>query len=292
MCKRPGRDSNPGRRSDRVTTTTLDSEQFKQYLLADGRKNIKQVLLYAAKYGYILNTYNASAILPLSTNKRHHAMEALVSLSKYQGKYHVWKEIKEKYQLKWSNGDSFEVFEGILEGHNNYPAMMEWLRDTISKIPEPYRNVLIFDTLCGLRPSEAFQSLCLIQSDLQNYLRSDKMILEHYRYRALFVRRSKKAFISIVNEQVLQIAKQSNNCGYDAFRSYLKKRGLAMNMAYCRKIHGTYLRKHGVESELVDLLHGRVPKTVFARHYFRPDFELEMKRIRNLTMQLYQEIAG
>jgi hypothetical protein len=288
VCKRPGRDSNPGRRSDRVTTTTY--EQFKQYLLADGRKNIKQVLLYAAKYGYILDIYDASALLSLSPNKRHHAMEALANLSKYQGKYHIWKEIKNKYQLKWSNGDSFDIIEGILDGHNNYSVMVAWLKETLSKIPKSYGNVLIFDTLCGLRPSEAFQSLFLIRSDLHNYLRRDQMILEHYKYHKVFIRRSKKAFVSIVNDQVLQIAKESYNCGYAAFRSYLKKRGLAMNMAYCRKIHGTYLRKHGIESELVDLLHGRVPKTIFARHYFRPDFKLEQERIRDLTMKLYEEI--
>jgi intergrase/recombinase len=44
-----------------------------------------------------------------------------------------------------------------------------------------------------------------------------------------------------------------------------------MQMKYCRKIYASYLRQNGgIESEIVDLLQGRVPRTVFARHYFRP----------------------
>jgi intergrase/recombinase len=43
---------------------------------------------------------------------------------------------------------------------------------------------------------------------------------------------------------------------------------------------------NGIESELIDLLQGRIPKTVFARHYFRPDFEKDMERIRKKIGQL------
>jgi intergrase/recombinase len=43
-----------------------------------------------------------------------------------------------------------------------------------------------------------------------------------------------------------------------------------MNMAYCRKILASHLRQSGIESEIVNPLQGRVPRTVFARHYFTP----------------------
>ena len=39
-------------------------------------------------------------------------------------------------------------------------------------------------------------------------------------------------------------------------------------MKYCRKIFASHLRQLGIESEIVDLLQGCVPKTVFACHYF------------------------
>jgi intergrase/recombinase len=46
-----------------------------------------------------------------------------------------------------------------------------------------------------------------------------------------------------------------------------------MQMKYCRKIYASYLRQARIESEIVDLLQGRMPRTVFARHYFRPNAE-------------------
>jgi hypothetical protein len=83
-------------------------------LLAQGKRNWKQILQKAAKHGHILETKDASEILTSSNTKRRHVMEALVCLSKYQGTYNTWKEIKEKYQLKWTSPDSLEVFQSII----------------------------------------------------------------------------------------------------------------------------------------------------------------------------------
>lgn len=55
-------------------------------------------------------------------------------------------------------------------------------------------------------------------------------------------------------------------------------RGMDFHMSYCRKIFASYLRQHGgIESEIVDLLSGRVPRTVFARHYFTPSLDYRQK---------------
>lgn len=45
-----------------------------------------------------------------------------------------------------------------------------------------------------------------------------------------------------------------------------------MNMNYCRKIFATYLRTKGIEQEIIDLLQGRISKSIFVRHYYKPDF--------------------
>ncbi len=41
-------------------------------------------------------------------------------------------------------------------------------------------------------------------------------------------------------------------------------------MACCCKIFATFLRNEGVEQEIIDLLEGRIPNSVFVRHYYRP----------------------
>ncbi len=44
-----------------------------------------------------------------------------------------------------------------------------------------------------------------------------------------------------------------------------------MRLKEPRSYHYSYLRKNGVISERVDILAGRVPKTVFCRHYLGQD---------------------
>ncbi len=278
-----------------TTTTTkcneIDEYGFKQYLLAQRKRNWKQILQKATKHGHILETEDASEILGFSNTKRRHIMEALVCLSKYQGTYNTWKEIKEKYQLKWTSPDGLEVFQSIFDNEKNYSSMLSWLKNAIAQIPKPYANILIYNTLTGLRPAEACHSIELIQKDLQVYLKQDKMILEHYRYPAIYIRNSKKAFISIVDHNIIKIALEAVNCGYNALRNYLVRRKLGMNMSYCRKIFATYLRTKGIEQETIDLLQGRIPKSVFARHFFRPDFENIQKEIRKYLNALGNEIV-
>jgi hypothetical protein len=216
-------------------------------------------------------------------------MKALANLSKFLGCYDQWKLIRERYQLKWSTEDSLQTFNNIFNGRENLAAMISWLKNTCSLLPKSFSNILIFDTLTGLRPDEACQSLALVQTDLGNYLKEESMILEHYKYPTIFLRRTKKAYISLVSDSVLKIANQSSDIGYNALRLAVKRRGLDMHMAYCRKIFNTHLRMNGLEPEIVDLLCGRVPRSVFGKFYFRPNFEYE--KIRKAVESLYLSIT-
>jgi intergrase/recombinase len=62
-------------------------------------------------------------------------------------------------------------------------------------------------------------------------------------------------------------------------------------MKYCRKIFASNLRQSGIESEIVDLLQGRVPKTVFALHYFTPSLDYRAKVLHALD-KLRRNIEG
>jgi hypothetical protein len=56
---------------------------------------------------------DAQDLLALSDEKRKHAMKALATLSEYVGYCNQWKDIRERYQLKWSIGDSLQAFNDI-----------------------------------------------------------------------------------------------------------------------------------------------------------------------------------
>jgi intergrase/recombinase len=167
--------------------------------------------------------------------------------------------------------------------------MLEWLRDAYSVLPEEYGNILVYCALTGLRAEEAIQSLRLIHRDIEKYLNKETMNLEHFKY-PLFIRRTKKAYITITTERILEIARNCGSHSYNSVRLMARSKNLDMKMSYCRKIFATYLRVNGIEQEIIDLLQGRIPKSVFARHYFRPDINYD--KVRKVLNDLTDNILS
>ena len=229
---------------------------------------------------------NAIDLLHLPNDKRIHVMKSLSNLAKFLGYYNKWKLIIERYQLKWSNENGIETFNKILSGKNDYSSMLNWLKQAYKTLPERYGNALLFNSLTGLRPTEACESIKIIESDADEYLNKDTMVLEHFRFPDTFIRRTKNAYISIVSETILDIAKQANKITYTSVKLAIKRRGVEMHMNYCRKIFATYLRSKGIEQEIIDLLQGRIPKNIFVRHYYKPDIG-NFNRIREILNELY-----
>jgi len=230
-------------------------DNFEEYLVKSYRKSsVRCRLLYAKQYYRVITEENAQFLLVLPYNKKLQVMKSLAILSKYLGCYDRWKQIKERYQLKWSTDDSIQVFQNLTNQENNYSSMLKWVKNTCLQIPQKYSNIIIYCTLTGLRPTEAFSSINLIKSDLDNYLDKEKMILEHVKYPKIFIRKTKKAYISMVNESIIQIANDTNQSSYNSLRCYFKRRRIPFKFNYCRKIFATYLRTNGVEQEIIDLL--------------------------------------
>jgi intergrase/recombinase len=76
---------------------------------------------------------------------------------------------------------------------------------------------------------------------------------------------------------------------YNAIRHACRKRGINMDMRFCRKIHGSWLHQHGLTAEEVDFLQGRSSISVFSRHYLTPNSSLKDRVIAALE-KLKQEI--
>ncbi len=93
----------------------------------------------------------------------------------------------------------------------------------------------------------------------------------------------------MVNKNTLDIVEQVHGSSYNGLNRNCKKNKLEMQMSYCRKIFATHLRTSGIEQETIDFLQGRVPRSVFARHYFRPDFKSD-RRIISALDELYNAI--
>jgi intergrase/recombinase len=224
-----------------------------------------------------------------SPDKRIHAMKALAALSKYLGYHDTWLAIRQKHSLKWSTGnESLDTFEHFFDDGKTFDTMLQWVRQARQELPTSYSDIFLFCTLTGLRSSEALAYIRLVKDpkQLKTYHNTSRQALEHFRFSKIFIRRTKAAYISLVNDEFLEIAKNAATAvetrKYDAIRMRLESQNIHMHMRYCRKIFASYLRQSGIESEIVDLLQGRVPRTVFARHYFTLSLDYRQKVLRAL----------
>jgi intergrase/recombinase len=186
------------------------------------------------------------------------------------------------------------TFFRIFENHNNddINKMIAWLKGAMAQLPMKYSNILLLAALTGLRPSECWHSIRLIQNDRERYVNNERRILSHYKYPEIFLRRTKKAYITLISENILEIAENSHiRLPYAQLCKMLKTKNISMTMYYCRKIFATFFRNKGIEPEVIDLLQGRIPKSIFLRHYYRPDInEMITKRIRPVLDELRKEL--
>jgi hypothetical protein len=69
--------------------------------------------------------------------------------------------------------------------------MIQWIRNFSTVLPHQYKNLLLFNTLTGLRPNEAQKALYLIKTNEIQSVDREMMILMHYQFPNLFIRQTK-----------------------------------------------------------------------------------------------------
>lgn len=95
----------------------------------------------------------------------------------------------------------------------------------------------------------------MIKNDRQYYINKHIMLLENFRFPQFFIRRTKKAYISIINETILDLARNSGKLhSYHSLASGIKRdnSNYDINTKYSRKIFATKLRNNGIEQEIID----------------------------------------
>jgi intergrase/recombinase len=84
----------------------------------------------------------------------------------------------------------------------------------------------------------------------------------------MFPRHTKNCYISIVTKDLISEICNSQPVTYSAIRKRLTRKGRPLRIKEL-SYYATYLRNHGILAEYVDLIQGRIPKSVFARHYLK-----------------------
>jgi hypothetical protein len=141
---------------------------FSDWLVSQGKRKrtVRDTMFYANKFAYVLDTGDATPIMtkvkPLS---QKHVLSALANLSKYQGRYERWNQIRRNYNLHWVKADSITHFERFFSEDLTLDAMLQRIKQMIEKLPSIYgSNNQIRDTYwCS-----SFRSNRVCQADKQS----------------------------------------------------------------------------------------------------------------------------
>ena len=86
---------------------------------------------------------------------------------------------------------------------------------------------------------------------------------------------------------ISEIAK-SRPVAYAAMIKRLRRKDLRTRINELRDYYGTFMVRHGLIREEVDLLQGRIPPNIFIRHYWSPSF----KELRERTLKAVADLQN
>jgi intergrase/recombinase len=160
-------------------------------------------------------------------------------------------------------------------------VLFEWVRTIKQKIPE-FAAFMDFITVTGLRFEEALHAYNLFveltrSGRLDEYYNAEQHILEHFRFKNLFLRKTKKAFMSYVPKELIEeIGSKGSPLTRDMIIKRIQRLRLKQRFADLREFHASYSTKYLRQPE-IDFIQGRVSASVFMRNYFNPMWIVDLK---------------
>ena len=153
---------------------------FRKWLIAQDKRywTVRKIVIFAKKYGHVLDNGDASELLTLSSSNRKHALSALAALSKYHGRYDQYLQLKQRYSLRWTSTSSVQSLQRFFNPDLTFHVMLSKVNEMIQALPEPMALVIKHAVLTGLRPAEAVESVRL-QDDISS-IRSGRQQQMYY----------------------------------------------------------------------------------------------------------------
>ena len=275
---------------DPATTALPIMDEWKEYLLNNYARTVaKTYYNYGTKYSELLFSRNFFPLKQLLPEKRLHIIRALCCLSKYVGKYDVFKHLMKVYDLKWSTGNKDAlILKKLFNPRNQDNDLKKWIQ-TVKKTAPNFSLFLDFMISTGLRKIESINSCNLIidlfkTNKLNDYYSNN--MLQHFRFPKMFLRPTKKAFLSIIPSKLVEEIGVSNKLTIPTINKLLQRRQIPHKFCDIREYWATKMTKYLSQSE-IDFLQGRVG-SIFMKHYFNPTLIHDLKirtleGIRNLV---------
>jgi len=225
---------------------------------------------------------------------RNNTIKSLIVLAKFLGIHKEFKQRLGDFGIRMSKQDAFTSFMRIY--NNNGADLLKWYEMAFDLLRTNEQCYLRFLALSGLRKEEAITSFNKIielnrTKSLMEYYIEENNALEHFKYKQLFLRNTKNVYVSIVPSPLIREICTAECVTYPAILKRLSKNGLKCRLNELRDYFGSYMVRHGLIREEVDLLQGRIPPSIFIRHYWSPSFKELRDRTLDALKQLEQSLC-
>ncbi len=260
----------------------IDWNSFKEYLKQRlEARTAQRRFRYAEKFYGCLLRGDLSELQLLSDHKRAHVMRALSALAKFLGVYDYYIGLVRNYGLKWSPSIPDSLVLKRLVKVADSGDMARWVQRFKRALPV-FSPLIDLMAASGLRVEESIEVNNTIISlakkgRLHDYYNFERQVLEHFRFKDKFIRRSKKAFISFVPREVVEVvAEKGIITNRNTIQLRLRRRKIPARMSDLREYYASFMTKYLRASE-IDFLQGRISASIFMRNYFNPAWISDLK---------------
>jgi len=251
------------------------------------RDHANSIVRYAWRYGKCLFDHDLTMVLQLSKGKQRHVLSAISCLAKFMGRYDEWKKLKEKYGVKIEHSRIVSFIPRF--DSSSIREVSEWIVKVREALGE-YKAFMDLLLATGLRRKEAEICYNLIitlsrEGKLSEYYRDGW--LEHFKYHDKFFRRCKNVYVSYCLPEVVTAVANSKPLGRHTLVDKLQEKKIPIRFKEVRKLWASYMTKHLTVAE-IDLLQGRIGKSIFMSHYFNPNYVSDLKqRLEKAVKELF-----
>jgi intergrase/recombinase len=272
------------------TETVINWDAFEVWVSKDHRPAVaRDIVSYAKRFSHCLLKRDLSEVRDLRETLRPNVVKALSSLAKYLGIHEQFKKLVKDYGLTWKGKATDDLVIERLVRTKDPDEVFAWVKE-VKRVRPDIKEFMDFISVSGLRLNEAVQSYNLIvrlsrEGKLNQYYNEQTETLEHFRFKEVFIRKSKKAFISFIPKELIEKVKGCEPLtSKHSVQQFVKKQGLKIRFADIREAHNTLLTKYLNQSE-IDFIAGRVSSNVFMSNYYNP------KMVSDLKERVFKAIA-
>jgi len=231
-----------------------------------------------------------SELEAFSKSKKNTVLKALIVLSKYLGVYREFKLRMADYGVKFEQSNSVDAFLRMMNAKHD---TLDWVEDALKCLDKSQGLFIKFKMLSGIRTGEAINSFNTVielnqKEKLNHYYNAELNALEHFKLPDLFLRGKKNVFFTFIKRDFVQKIAVSKPISYERLRKRLWRSELSVRLNELRDYYATFMVHNGLIREEVDLLQGRVGKSMFMQHYFSPNIKDLKDRVLTAVDRIQQ----